>query len=138
MKKILLFLVVFVSVFASSIVSVSADVDIFRASSTDTTLKIDSKVSISGNPKIVSFGTKFIPLSIREAGRGPTVGVAYSNSIYNIKDGQTFDATLRKIPSDCKDMDIVVVSYIVLSDNTYIWSPFKYASINDTTLKSIE
>jgi len=116
----------------------SATTEIIGVTATDSTLKFISEVSIGGEPEIAAFGTTFIPLWLFETGSADTATVDYDNSIYNIKDDQTYGATLTDIPESCKNMDIVGKSYIKDKDGIYTWSAAKYSSVNNPTLNAIE
>lgn len=112
--------------------------EIVGAVSTDNSLKFISKVEIAGKCEIKSFGTTFIPLWLFEDGRKDAVSVGYDNLIYDIKDEQTFGASLNNIPESFKDTYIVGKSFIEYSDGTYEWSKAKYASVTDTNLHELE
>lgn len=116
----------------------SATTEIIGATSTDSTLKFISEVSIEGEPEIAAFGTTFIPLWLFETGSADTATVEYDNSNYNITNAQTYGATLTGIPESCKSMDIVGKSYIKDSDGIYTWSAAKYSSVNNPILNSME
>lgn len=113
-------------------------IEIVNASSANNHLKFISKVTIANNSQISNFGTTFIPLWLFEEGSKDVAIVEYDNENYSIKNGQTFGASLTNIPSNYKDIDIVGKSYIKDNNGIYTWSSAKYASINDTTLKTIE
>ena len=116
----------------------SAAVEITAASSTDSSLKFISRAEISGEPDISTFGTTFIPLSLFEDDSAKSVNVVYDNDEYNIKNGQTYGATLTGIPEQCRDWQFVGKSYIKDSNRKYVWSAAKSASINDTALQNVE
>lgn len=116
----------------------SANTEIIGATATDDSLKFISEVTIEGEPEISSFGTTFIPLWLFESGSTDVATVSYDNSNYNISNAQTFGATLTGIPESCKDMEIIGKSFIKDVNGIYTWSSAKSASINDTTLNSLE
>ena len=116
----------------------SAAVEITAASSTDSSLKFISRAEISGEPDISTFGITFIPLSLFEDDSAKSVNVVYDNDEYNIKNGQTYGATLTGIPEQCRDWQFVGKSYIKDSNRKYVWSAAKSASINDTALQNVE
>lgn len=113
-------------------------VQINKAISTDNSLKYISEISIEGEPKILSFGTTFIPLWLFETGSTNVATVTYDNSNYNIQNGQTFGATLSGVPAQAKDMLIVGKSFVKDEDGNYVWSSTKTASVNEPTLTEIK
>lgn len=123
---------------AKKVYNFETGVEIIEATSTENSLKFVSKASINPNDEISSFGTTFIPLWLFELGATNTSIVIYDNATHNIKNGQTFGATLSGIQSLFKDMAIVGKSFIKDSSGNYIWSDAKYASVSNTTLKDVE
>lgn len=111
---------------------------LLSATSTPTSITTLSQANITGEPEITTFGTVFIPLALFANPEAKTATVEYDNSIYNIKDGQKFDATLANIPESCKDMPIVAMSYIGYNGGEFAYSDAKYMSVNDTTLNNVE
>ncbi len=116
----------------------SVETEIIKATSTATSLKFISKAIIEGEPEIATFGTTFIPLWLFEENSTDTATVEYNNENYDIQNGQTFGATLTNIPESFKDIKIVGKSYIKTADGNYEWSTAKYATVNDTALKTVE
>ncbi len=123
---------------AKKVYNFETGVEIIEATSTENSLKFVSKASINPNDEISTFGTTFIPLWLFELGATNTGIVIYDNATHNIKNGQTYGATLSGIPSLFKDMAIVGKSFIKDSSGNYIWSDAQYASVSDTTLKDVE
>ena len=116
----------------------SANTEIIGATSTDNSLKFISEINIEGAPEISVFGTTFIPLWLFETGSTDTATVEYNNADYNIQNNQTYGATLTGIPESCKDMEIVGKSFIKKADGNYTWSTAKYATVNNTTLNTLQ
>lgn len=116
----------------------SAITEIIGATSPDNSLKFISKATIEGEPEIATFGTTFIPLWLFEANSTDVATVEYNNEDYNIQNGQTYGATLKGIPESFKDIEIVGKSYIKTADGNYKWSSAEYATVNNTTLNTIE
>lgn len=110
------------------------------ADSTESSITTTSQAFLINSPEEVkAFGTIFIPLKLFEADADiQTLNIAtvsYTNSNYNIKDRQKYEATLTDIPEECKDWGIVAISFIQSGDEVS-YSNAKYMSVNNTTLES--
>ena len=125
-------------IYNSKPVSTSVSVEITNAVSASDSMKLVSLITVEGTPEISSFGTTFIPLWLFETGGTNSATVEYDNSIYNVKNGQTYGATLSDVPEQAKDMLIVGKSFIKNADGSYTWSAAKCASVNDTSLQELE
>lgn len=107
------------------------------ATADESSITTTSQAFLINQPaEVIAFGTIFIPLSLHKNGSTDTAIVTYNNSEYDIKDRQKFEAKLTDIPEDCKDLEIVAISF-VQSGNNVSYSDAKYMTVNNTTLESV-